>query len=108
MNTNKQTNKNEIRKNIIELFEIEKLPEEKREEAITRIGNIIFQSVLIKSLPALNEKDLAEYEKMMDNHVDADILLDFFFEKVPNFLQIVVEESENFRKESAEVLEQTN
>ncbi|KKP87522.1 MAG: hypothetical protein UR92_C0034G0018 [Candidatus Nomurabacteria bacterium GW2011_GWA2_35_80] len=73
MNTNKQTNKNEIRKNIM-----------------------------------LNEKDLAEYEKMMDNHVDADILLDFFFEKVPNFLQIVVEESENFRKESAEVLEQTN
>ena len=58
--------KNEVQKNIIELFEINKLPEEKQEEAITRIGNIIFQSVLIKVLPTLNEKDLVEYEKMMD------------------------------------------
>ncbi|KKQ88026.1 MAG: hypothetical protein UT09_C0005G0008 [Parcubacteria group bacterium GW2011_GWF2_38_8] len=106
MDTNTQTAQGEIRKNIIELFEIEKLPEEKREEAITRIGNIIFQSVLIKALPALNEKELVEYEKMVDNQVDADVFLDFLFEKIPNFLQIVAEESENFRKESAEVLKQ--
>ena len=100
----KQGAKSEIRKNIVELFEIEKLPEEKREEAITRIGNIVFQSVLVKALPILNEKELAEYEKLVDDQAEADVLLDFLFEKIPNFLQIVAEESENFRKESEEVL----
>lgn len=95
---------NEVRKSIIELFEIEKLPEEKQEETIVRIGNIIFQSVLIKVLPTLKEEELSEYEKLLDENVEADVLLSFFFEKVPNFLQIITEEAEKFRKESIEAL----
>lgn len=101
-----KTAKSEVRKNIIELFEIEKLPEEKQEETIIRIGNIIFQSVLIRVLPILSEEELDQYEKMVEDGVEPDALLDFFFEKIPSFLEIVAEESENFRKESAEVLEQ--
>ena len=101
-----KTAKEEINKNIITLFEIDKLPKEKQEENITRIGNIIFQSVLLRVLPTLNEKDLVEYEKMMDDEADVDVLLEFFFEKVPSFLEIVAEETENFRKESAELLNQ--
>lgn len=100
-----QTPQNEIRKNIISLFEIDKLPEDKQEETISRIGKIIFQTVLIRVLPLLEENDLAEYEKLIENKVEPDQLYDFFFEKVPLFLQIVAEEAENFRKESAEVLE---
>ncbi len=96
----------EVRKNIISLFEIEKLPEEKQEETITKIGKIIFQAVLIRVLPLMEEEDRLEYEKLVESGVEAEALLDFFFEKVPGFLQIVAEESENFRKESAEVLEQ--
>jgi len=108
MNTNKQTNKNEIRKNIITLFDIDKLPENKQEETVSRIGKIILQSVLVRILPTLKEEELSQYEKLVENNTEPDVLFDFFFEKVPFFLQIVAEESENFRKESAEVLEQTN
>src|SRR3989338_2024818 len=108
MNTNKQTNKNEIRKNIITLFDIDKLPENKQEETVSRIGKIILQSVLVRILPTLKEEELSQYEKLVENNTEQDVLFDFFFEKVPFFLQIVAEESENFIKESAEVLEQTN
>ena len=97
---------NKIRKNIITLFEIEKLPEDKQEETIARIGNIIFQSVLIRTLPLLKEEELTQYEKLLEDKVGPEALLDFFFEKVPSFLQIITEESENFRKESEEVLKQ--
>lgn len=100
-----QTPQNEIRKNIITLFEIDKLPEDKQEETISRIGKIIFQAVLIRVLPLLKENDLAQYEKLIENEVEPDQLYNFFFEKIPLFLQIVAEEAENFRKESAEVLE---
>lgn len=96
--------KEEIRKNIIELFNINNLPEEKQEETITRIGKIIFQSVLLKVLPILSEEELAQYEKLLEENVDADVLLDFFFEKIPGFLEIIAEESENFRKDSEEIL----
>lgn len=98
--------KEDVRKNIIELFNINDLPEEKQEETITRIGKIIFQSVLLRVLPLLNEEELAQYEKLLEENADADVLLDFFFEKVPGFLKIIAEESENFRKDSEEMLEQ--
>lgn len=96
----------EIRENIITLFNIDKLPEAKQEETIARIGKIIFQAVLIRILPLMEEKDLEEYDKLVEGGASPEDLLDFFFEKVPSFLQIVAEESENFRKESAEVLSQ--
>lgn len=96
----------EIKKTITEIFEIEKLPEDKQEEMLGRIGGIIFQSVLVRVLPFFSAEELAEYKKMMDEKADIETVFDYFFEKVPNFLQIVVEESENFRRESAEVLAQ--
>lgn len=94
----------EIRENIITLFGIDKLPEGEQEKTINDIGSIIFQNVLIRILPMLSEEDLAKYEKLVEDKVGADELMDFFFETIPEFLQIVTEESENFRKESAEVL----
>ncbi len=106
MDINTQTAQSEIRKNIITLFEIDKLPEDKQEESISRIGKIIFQSVLIRVLPVLKDEELAQYEKLVEDGVGPDVLLDFFFEKIPSFLQIVAEEAENFRKESAEILKQ--
>lgn len=96
----------EVRQNIIELFEIDKLPAEKQEETIDRIGKIIFQAVLLRVLPEMTEGDVKEYEKLIESNVGPDELMEFFFKKVPNFLQIVAEESENFRKEAGEILSQ--
>ncbi len=104
MATNTQKAQEEVRKNIIELFELEKLPEEKREETVARIGQIIFQAVLVRILPLLEEKDLAEYNKLMDEGAAPDVVLDFFFEKIPAFMGIVAEETENFRREAGTVL----
>jgi len=96
------TQQKEIRENIIELFNIADLPEDKQEETINRIGGIIFQSVLMRVLPMLSEEELADYEKLLDNNVAPDELMNYFGEKVPNFLEIIKEESENFQKEAAE------
>ncbi|MEK7088745.1 MAG: hypothetical protein AAB913_01285 [Patescibacteria group bacterium] len=103
---NTKVAQNEVRKNIIELFEINNLSEDKQEETISRIGKIIFQSVLMRVLPILTEEELAQYEKLVENNVEPDALLDFFFERIPSFLQIVAAEAENFKKESTEVLSQ--
>ncbi|OGI60375.1 hypothetical protein A2641_01505 [Candidatus Nomurabacteria bacterium RIFCSPHIGHO2_01_FULL_37_25] len=106
MNTNTLVAQEEVRKNIITLFGINKLPEDKQEEMISRIGKIIFQSVLTRVLPLLEKNDLEEYEKLIESNAMPDVVLDFFFEKVPGFLNIIGEESENFRNESLSVLEQ--
>jgi hypothetical protein len=94
----------EIKKNIIDLFEIDKLPLEQQEEAINNISTTIFKAVLMRVLPTLKEADLAEYEKLIDANVSPDGLMEFFFDKVPDFLQIIAEESANFREESEKIL----
>ena len=104
-NSNKKEAQDKIRQNIITLFEIDKLPPEKQEETIARIGKIIFQSVLIRVLPLLEESEVEEYDKLIEGRAMPDAVLDFFFEKVPSFLDIIVEEAENFRKEATQVLE---
>jgi len=104
MDTNIKEAQSEIRENIITMFEINKLPEDKQEETINRIGKIIFQSVLMRVLPLMEEEDLKEYEAMLDRGVSPDELMDFFFTKIPNFLMIVSEETENFRKEAGEAM----
>lgn len=104
MNTDIKQAQGEIRGNIIEMFEIDKLPVEEQEDAINKISQTIFETVLMRVLPTLSEEDLAEYEKMIENNVSPDELMNFFFDKVENFMQIIAEESENFRKEAANIL----
>lgn len=96
--------KDQISENIIELFEIDKLPEERRAEMISKIGASIFQGVLLRVLPLLDEPDLAEYDRLIESGQSPEDLLDFFFEKVPNFMQIVVEESVALRKEATDAM----
>lgn len=98
------TNKNEIRESIIDLFEIKKLPEEKQEEMINKIGQIIFQGVLVRVLPAMEEKDQDEFNKMMDSGTEPDKVFEFFLTKVPDFMLIVADEAESFRREAGQVM----
>ncbi len=99
MNTQQQ----EVREDIITLFNIKDLPEDKQEETINRIGTIIFQNVLMRTLPMLSEEDLAKYEELLEKNSSPEDLMDFFGEKVPNFLEIIKEESISFREQAAEL-----
>ncbi len=89
-----------IKNNLFTLFEIDKMSEAEQEETIARIGKIIFDAVLIRVLPMLKDEELKEYDKLLDTNPEPEGVLDFFFEKIPNFLAIMVEESEKFRQES--------
>lgn len=93
-----------IKENIITLFGIDKLPEDKKEETINQIGKIIFQAVLLRVLPIMDKKSLSEYDELIDKNVSPDQLIYFFIQKVPGFLRILSEESENFRKEYEYIL----
>lgn len=97
-----------LRATIIEIFDIDKLAPEEQEKMITKIGGLVFQAVLMRILPTMSEEDQSQYEALIDNKAGADELLEFLMNKVPNFMDIVIEESENFRKDAAEVLSKLN
>lgn len=99
MNTTQQ----EVREDIITLFNIKDLEEDKQEETINRIGTIIFQNVLMRTLPMLNEEDLAKYEELLEKNSSPENLMDFFGDRIPTFLEIIKEESINFREKAGEL-----
>ncbi len=107
MSTNIQTSKEEVNKNIIELFGLDKLPEDKQKQAVNKIGGMVFQLVLVRVLPMMSEEDVVEYEKLIEKDIEPDELLDFFFDRVPGFLNIITEETESFRRDAEQVLSQT-
>jgi len=91
---------NNIKKDLFDLFKLDKMSPEKAEETLGRLANLVFQSVLVRSLPLLSEKDLVMYEKMVESE-EADVLFNFLGEKVPDFENIIKEEAENLRDEMA-------
>lgn len=101
------TTQKEVREDIITLFKIKDLPEDKQEETINRIGNIIFQNVLMRVLPILSEEDLDKYEKLLEENTSPENLMDFFGERVPTFLEIIKEESINFREQAGELFKKS-
>ena len=90
-----------IKENLIDLFELDKMPPEKVAEMVDRLAKLVFQAVLVRVLPILSEEDLTEYEKIVDSKQEGDVLFKFLGEKIPDFDNIIAEESENLRAEMA-------
>ena len=89
-----------IKENLMDLFNLDKMPPEKAAETVDRLAKLIFQAVLVRVLPTLSEENLTEYERIVDSKEEgADVLFNFLREKVSDFDSIMAEESENLRKE---------
>lgn len=95
---------NTINNNIVKTLGIDSLPIEKQKEAMERLGAIVYQEVMLRVLDILSEEDKDEFEKLIEKTPDPEIMFSFLASKIPNLEEIVNEESEKLRKESAEII----
>lgn len=95
----KQTNEN-----IIKILGIDSLPLDKQKEAMERLGAIVYQEAMLRVLEILSEEDKNEFEKVIAQNPDPENLFSFLSEKVPNLDEIITEEAEKLRGESAEII----
>jgi hypothetical protein len=97
---------NTIKKDLFDLFELDKIPPEKATEMLDRLANLVFQAVLVRALPLLSEEDLAEYEKIVSGNEGGDVLFNFLSEKVLEFNKIISEEAGVLKRETTKKLEE--
>lgn len=90
-----------VKQTIVDLFELDKMAPEKAAETADRLGKLIFQAVLVRVLPLLSEKDLTEYEKIVDSKESGETIFKFLGEKVSDLENIIKEEAEALRAELA-------
>jgi hypothetical protein len=95
---------NQINKNIVLILGINTLPVEKQKEAMERLGAIVYQEVMLRVLDILTEEDKDEFEKLIEKDPNPEKLFEYLFDKLPNFEEIVKEEAEKLREESAEII----
>ncbi|MFA6514706.1 MAG: DUF5663 domain-containing protein [Candidatus Paceibacterota bacterium] len=93
---------NTVKKDLFDLFQIDKMSPEKGEEMLGRLSKLVFQAVLVRVLPTLSEEELSEYEKIVDGDQEADVIFKFLSEKIKNLDEIIKEEAENLRIALAE------
>ena len=89
-----------LSKEIIKEWHLDTLPETKREEAVNKIGRILYQAILVRTLEILSEDDQNELDTLMDKDTTTpkDVLL-FLKKKIPTFEALVKEERENLKRD---------
>ncbi len=91
---------NTLSKDIIKEWGLSALPQDKQLEMVERIGRIIYQAVLVRTLDILSEKDQNEFDDLLDQDTTTpDDVLAFLQKKIPTFNQIMLEERKNIRED---------
>ncbi|MBU0612003.1 hypothetical protein KKA39_03140 [Patescibacteria group bacterium] len=97
---------NPIQKNLTEIFELDKLLPEEREEFIIRVGSVIYQNVLMRALETMSDKDQNGFERILDNNGSPQEIFGFLKEKVKDFEKIITEEAEKFKNKTENIMGQ--
>lgn len=81
------------------------LSAEEQQKILQKVGDIIFQRVMMRAVDALDEEAKNELDKLIDiKKNDAEAVLDYFRSKLPNFDTLVMEEVAGFKKETLELM----
>jgi hypothetical protein len=96
-----------LQQNIFKDLGLDALPEKEQKETLLKIGEIIFQRVLVRVYEELSDKDASEFERLITNRPDDEnAILNFLYEKIENLDRIVSNEIAKFKRESLDFLNQ--
>ena len=94
-----------IKQTIISDLGLSALPKDKQEDALLRVGKIIFQGVLLRVVEGLDENKQEALEKILGGETPSEeALLAFLGANVPHLQDIVKEEVAKFKEESAKIM----
>jgi hypothetical protein len=83
----------EINKKIAKDFGLENMDSREQEQMIEKIGNLLFESVIERSVDVMDEKSMGDFEEVITSAGnDYPKVIDFLKSNVPGFQKIVSEE----------------
>lgn len=91
---------NSLSKEIIKEWGLSHLSQEEQVDMVDRIGRLIYQALLVRSLDILSDDEQDELDKILDKDESTpEDTLRFLEEKIPTFELILKEETENLKKD---------
>ena len=91
---------NILSKDIIAEWGLQSLPEIKQIEMVDRIGRLLYQALLVRSLDILSDNEQTEFDKLLDlEKTTPEDVLFFLKSKIPTFDQMVIEERDKLKED---------
>ena len=89
---------------LAEVLKIDALPPEEQQEFLSRVGNVILDSSVMRLLTSLEESEVESLEKYIDSGSQEDDVFEHLLKTYPNFEKIVEEEAAALQSNFAEVM----
>jgi len=89
----------DLNKKIAKDFGLENMNPEEQERMVEKIGNLLFESVIERSMDAMNEKTMSDFDSVItEAGDDYPKVLSFLKTNVPGFGSIVAEEMKRLKR----------
>ncbi|HLC94720.1 MAG TPA: hypothetical protein VJH96_04095 [Patescibacteria group bacterium] len=93
-----------LNKNIVKTLGLHTLPREKQEEMLVKIGDIIFQNILLRVMGELDEAGSAELDRMLTEKKTDEEVFNFLSRHIPQLDELVKEEIVRFKEETTDFM----
>ena len=91
---------NILSKDMVAEWGLGALPEIKQVEMVDRIGRLLYQAILVRSLDILSEKEQTEFDSLLDEDTTTpQEVLQFLASKIPTFDEMRKEEVEKLKED---------
>lgn len=91
---------NPLSKDIIKEWGLGSLSLDKQNEAVERIGRMLYQAILVRSLDILSEEEQTEFDLLLDEDTTTpQSVLVFLQSKIPTFGLLLQEEREKLKED---------
>ncbi|MFC1637936.1 DUF5663 domain-containing protein [Patescibacteria group bacterium] len=96
-----QQDASQIKQKVMQEFGLEGIDEEKQDEFLAKMGEMILKRVFVETVEKLDDEGRAHFEKMLEEKRTAEEVEEFLKVKIPNYDQmlesIVVELKEDLQ-----------
>jgi len=89
----------QIQKTLADELGLSNLPEDKQQEIIIKMTEIILKRIFLETMEKLDEKGRNEYEKLVDGGATPDQIEEFLKSKISNYEEMVEKVVADFRQE---------
>jgi hypothetical protein len=93
-----------LKKELIEAFHLEGIPEDKQEALLAKIGEALLKRIFLETMEKMGDANVKEYEEMLDKEAKQEELEAFFEKKIPGYNIFVRGVVTKFKEEMAEGL----
>jgi len=95
-----------LQKTIIEELGMQNISQEKQEELLAKMGDVLFKRILLETLEVLDEVDQKKFGEMIDAKKGAEEVEEFLKSKIDNYDEFVKKVADDFRKELSGMAEE--